>query len=151
MKVHIELVDDIEEELVIIKCKTIDKRIQKLQQYITNQTSLNKKIIFHKGNDEFYFPLENVLFFETDGDDVYAHTSDDAYKVKHRLYELEKDLPTVFLRVSKSTILNIRHIYAIQKNLAASSKVQFRNSYKEVYVSRMYYKTLKFKLQERSE
>ncbi|MDF9825762.1 DNA-binding LytR/AlgR family response regulator [Breznakia sp. PF5-3] len=151
MKVHIELIDNDDEEVVIIKCKNIDEHIQKIQQYITAHASPQMNIVFYKGSDEFYFPLETVLFFETSEDEVYAHTAEDAYRVKLRLYELEADLPSNFLRVSKSTILNVHHIYSIQRNLTASSKVQFRNSYKEVYVSRMYYKTLKFRLQGRSE
>ncbi|MDQ0359538.1 LytTR family DNA-binding domain-containing protein [Breznakia pachnodae] len=150
MKILIEIVDDLDEEVVVIKCKEITKDIQMIQKHILNQNSSKKQMVFYKNNEEYYFPIEHIIFFETDGDEVFAHTVDDAYKVKYRLYELEKDLPDTFLRISKSTIINVQQVYSIQKNIAASSRVQFRHSHKEVYVSRMYYKALRFKLQERS-
>lgn len=151
MKVRIEVIDHDEEEMIIIKCKQVDERIQKLEKLIQKQTSPIVNMVFYKANEEYYFSLSDIYFFETDRDEVYAHTANDAYKVKYRLYELEKELPAGFVRVSKSTIINVLYVYSIQRNLSASSKVMFRDSYKEVYVSRMYYKVLKYKLQERNE
>ena len=58
-------------------------------------------------------------------------------------------LPGFFMRVSKSTILNINGIYAITKNITASSIVQFERSHKQVFVSRNYYKALKQRLEEK--
>ena len=55
------------------------------------------------------------------------------------------------MRVSKSTILNINHIYSISKNLASSSEIQFLNTHKQVFVSRHYYKSLILRLEEKRE
>lgn len=71
------------------------------------------------------------------------------YQTRYKLYELEELLPGQFMRVSKSAILNTSHVYSITKNLSSSSVVQFRNTHKQVYVSRMYYKPLKCKLEEK--
>ena len=84
-----------------------------------------------------------VLFFETEGGIIRAHTADDEFDVKFKLYELEEKLPRSFVRVSKSTILNIRKVYSITRNLTGASKVEFRDSHKIVYCSRNYYKSLK--------
>jgi DNA-binding LytR/AlgR family response regulator len=65
------------------------------------------------------------------------------------LYELEELLPGFFMRISKSAILNTNQVYAINRNLAASSVIEFRNTHKQVYVSRNYYKPLKNKLEEK--
>ena len=70
------------------------------------------------------------------------------YEVKYKLYELEGILPNNFMRVSKSTILNVNYIYSITRNLTSSSLVEFKNTHKKVYVSRYYYKPLKIKLSE---
>jgi DNA-binding LytR/AlgR family response regulator len=80
---------------------------------------------------------------------VFAHTAGDAFKVKHRLYELEEILPRVFVRVAKGTIVNTKQIYAINRNLTASSRISFPNTHKHIYVSRHYYKTLREKLGSR--
>ncbi|MCL1808672.1 MAG: LytTR family transcriptional regulator [Clostridiales bacterium] len=91
-----------------------------------------------------------MLFFETSGENVYAHTAGDSFRIKFRLYELVEMLPGHFVRAAKSTIINIRHILSIDRNLASASLVQFHGSHKKVYVSRLYYQTLKCRLGERS-
>ena len=90
-----------------------------------------------------------MIFFETSGNQIHAHTLDDVYYVKYRLYELEDLLPGNFMRVSKSTILNTDRIYSITKNLATANTVSFVNTYKQVFVSRYYYRALKEKLENR--
>ena len=58
-------------------------------------------------------------------------------------------LPRYFMRVSKSAILNLNMVYSVEKNITASSLVRFRGSTKIVYVSRIYYKAMKQRLDER--
>ena len=150
MKIRIELVNDLAEDEVLIRCGRVDDTIQKIHQYILEQSLLGTKITFYKENQEFYFPLDDVLFFETEGEHIYAHTTNDAYRIKYRLYELEKILPKNFVRAAKSTIVNIIQVYSITRNLTASSLVQFIDSHKQVYVSRYYYQELRLRLSERS-
>lgn len=149
VKIHIEIVDDIEEDEMIIRCGRVDDKINKIQQFISEQNLSDGKIPFYKGNQEYYFPLDEVLFFETESEFVYAHTVNDDYRIKYRLYELEEILPRQFIRASKSTILNTRQIYSIERNITASSLVNFKNSHKSVYVSRFYYRELRQRLNER--
>lgn len=92
---------------------------------------------------------EDILFFETDGGMIYAHTVDDVFQTKYKLYELEELLPRTFLRISKSAIVNTDKIYSIHRNLTASSLIAFQHTHKEIYVSRSYYKLLKSKLEEK--
>ncbi len=150
MKIRIEEQPDLAEDEIIIRCAQVNQRIRQLHQSILDQTLACPQIVFYKEDSEYYFPLSNVLFFETEGDTVYAHTAKDSYKTKNRLYELEKTLPRKFIRVSKSTILNAELVHAITKNLASSSRVEFLGTHKNVYVSRRYYNHLKQKLNERN-
>lgn len=148
MKIKIELNPDIAENEVIIKCKHLDNTINKIQQSIM-QVSQKVNLTFYKNNIEYYLPIESILFFETSDNYINAHTIDDVYKSKRKLYELEEMLSYNFIRVSKSTILNIEHIYSIDRNITSSSIVEFRKTHKKVYVSRNYYKSLKQRLDER--
>lgn len=149
MKVRIEVADELAEDEVLIRCNHVDESIRKIHQYILEQAKSGLKITFYKQNREFYFPLEKILFFETEDEHVYAHTADDVYLIKLRLYELEQQLPRFFTRAAKSAIVNVRQIYSITRNLTSSSLVQFADSHKQVYVSRYYYKELRQRLQER--
>jgi len=149
MKVKIELENDLVEDEVIIRCSDLNENIKKLQETILKSASNYEKIIFFKDGKEYYLQLNAILFFETNGNDVDAHTPNDTFRVKYRLYELEESLPNNFVRISKSTILNINHIYSIDKNLTSSSIVQFYNTHKKVYVSRYYYKGLRKNLERK--
>ena len=71
-----------------------------------------------------------------------AHTAERMYEAQYRLYELEEMLPRYFMRISKSTIVNLNQIYSVTRNLTASSVVEFFESSKKVYVSRNYYKMM---------
>ena len=147
MKLRIEIIDGAAEDEVVIRCSRVDDSIQKLQAYILSMSA--PKLTFYKGAQEFFIPLEEILFFETDGEQVYAHTTNDAYRVKHRLYELEGILPHNFIRAAKGTIVNTTQIYAIDRNLTSSSQVRFTGTHKQIYVSRHYYGSLKEKMNER--
>ena len=148
MKLRIEIIDTLPESEVIIRCSRIDDSIQKLQSLIQSMSSPRMK--FYKGAHEYYLPLEEILFFETEGEEIHAHTAKDSYRVKHKLYELEEMLPRGFVRAAKGTIVNTSRIYSINRNLTSSSQIEFTGSHKHIYVSRHYYKTLREKMDERS-
>ena len=148
MKVQIECDSGAEELQVLIRCRELDDQVKEIQQALSTIGKCRQQFVFYKGDTEFYMPLNEVLFMETDGNAIQVHTRDDIYQTRYKLYELEELLPGQFMRVSKSAILNTSHVYSITKNLSSSSVVQFRNTHKQVYVSRGYYKALKEKLEE---
>lgn len=113
-----------------------------------NQNTSNK-IKLLNNNKEYYIDLDKILFFETEEDFVSAHTVNETFQTKLKLYELEDILSNNFMRISKSTIININHIYSINRNLTSSSIVEFTGTIKKVYVSRLYYKLLKDKIEGR--
>lgn len=149
MKVRIDIKDDLEEDEIIIRCRTLDERTNKVYSALMDLAKGSRCLMLYKENAEYYIMLDHILFFETTDHGICAHTANQVYETTYRLYELEDLLPGYFMRVSKSTILNINHIYSISRNLTASSEVQFMNTHKSVFVSRNYYKTLKFKLDEK--
>ena len=148
MKLRIEISDELTENEVIIRCSRMDENVHKLQAFVKDLGS--PFIVFYKGQQEFFLPLNDILFFETEGERVYAHTANDAFRVKYKLYELEEMLPRNFARASKGTIVNTSKIYAINRQLTSSSQVKFTNTHKQIYISRHYFNTLKDKMENRS-
>lgn len=146
MKVRIELDDSLADTELVIRVSRIDERIQKIQDVL--EESAAPTILFYKESSEYFVELAEILFFETDGAKIFAHARNDAYEVKLKLYELEEILPRYFCRISKSTIANIKAIYALDKSFSGTSTVQFYNTHKQVHVSRHYYQLLKEKLSE---
>jgi DNA-binding LytR/AlgR family response regulator len=147
MKITVKTDDHIGLDEIVIKCNEKNDLIRKIVDYVE---SLNEiKIPFYQKDHEYYLNLNEILFFETDTNSISAHTISNIYYVKYKLYELEKILPKNFVRVSKSTIININHIYSLNKKITSSSIIEFNKTYKQVFVSRFYLKNLKEKLKER--
>ncbi|MDR1793843.1 MAG: LytTR family transcriptional regulator [Erysipelotrichaceae bacterium] len=148
MKIRVEIDETLQEDELIIHCRKVDESIAAIQNFVSSQKKA-PTFEFRKGDQEYFLDLNDILFFETGDDIVFGHTREDAYQIKMRLYELEDLLPKNFVRISKSTIANILHIRSLQHRFNSASLIQFRDTHKEVYVSRMYYKILKEKMQER--
>lgn len=142
MRVRIEIQSDLQEDEVIIRCAAINEKILSIQNAVSSIEQDTRSIVLYRGETEYFVPLEQLLFFETDGKNVTAHTADKMYETPYRLYELTEMLPGSFMRIAKSTIANINQIYSVARNLTASSQVEFYGSIKKVYVSRRYYKEL---------
>lgn len=149
MKIKIEFEENLQEEEIIIRCNSLTEKIQKIQKTLSEVENTKEKMILFKNETEYYLNLEDILFFETGLHGIEAHTIDNIFQCKFKLYELEEILPGSFMRISKSAILNTNKVYTINRNLTASSVIEFKNTHKQVYVSRNYYKPLKNKLEEK--
>lgn len=129
---------------ITLKISKDNKHLNEIIKFIDNLKDCN--LLFYKNSKEVYIDIYDILFFETDLNRISAHTKNDVYFVKEKLYELEKLLPNSFIRVSKSTIVNKKHIYSINKNVTQPGIITFNNTYKKTSVSRMYFKKLKEEL-----
>ena len=146
MKVRIELDPQMDEPEMIIRAPRLTEDVARLQQLILEQKMT--LLTFYKDRSEYFVDVSEILFFETDGEKIYGHTKEEAYEVRQKLYELEEILPIAFCRISKSTIVNTKQIYAIEKSFSGTSTVNFYQTHKQVHVSRHYYQLLKERLKE---
>ncbi len=141
MKVKIEIQETLEEDEVVIRCSSLNEAVISLQNFISEQNGTSRCL---KLTDK-----ETDYFFDTEGRELRAHTADRIFSCGYKLYELEELLSGNFLRISKSTIVNLDHIYSITRNLTASSLVEFNGSSKKTLVSRGYYRLLTERLRDR--
>ena len=146
MKVRIELDPQVDEPEMIIRAPRLTEDVARLQQLILEQKMT--PLTFYKDRSEYFVDVSKILFFETDGEKIYGHTREEAYEVRQKLYELEEILPIAFCRISKSTIVNTKQIYSIEKSFSGTSTVNFYQTHKQVHVSRHYYQLLKERLKE---
>ena len=85
MKIRIEVDKEIQEDQVIIRCKQLNDDVSNIQKALTDILSKKAQIIFYKNNSEYYIPLSEILFFETEESSISAHTIDNIYQVKYKL------------------------------------------------------------------
>lgn len=149
MKVKIEIEEGLEEEEVVIRCGQLNDSVLSLQNYISKQSSAKRCLALTSGDTEFFVPAEEILFFETEGKVIRAHTAEGIFVCGYKLYELEELLPGSFMRISKSAVANLDQIFSVKRNLTASSEVTFRGCGKKALVSRAYYKVMTERLKAR--
>jgi DNA-binding LytR/AlgR family response regulator len=151
MRARIEKIGPDDPEEVVIRCRDITPEVEALARQINHGNGRERRLAptFFKDDSQYYLSLKEILFFETDDERVFAHTVNDSYETRMRLYELENMLPRNFLRASKSAIVNVQHVLSIQKGLTRVCLVAFRKSHKTIYCSRQYSQQLIEKMEER--
>ena len=76
MKVKIEIEEGLPEDEVIIRCARLDDSIVSLQNYILKQSNGKRCLPLKIDETEFYVPLEEIYFFETEGRELRVHTAE---------------------------------------------------------------------------
>lgn len=112
---------------------------QLLHSNAVAQTYLNR-ILIKEPNRLFYIPTNEILCFEASGDYVTVVTSQKNYLINESLIALEEKLnPNDFIRIHRSTVLNINKIKEFKPYfngeyilvLANEKQVKLSRNYKE--------------------
>ncbi|WP_020062943.1 LytTR family DNA-binding domain-containing protein [Bacillus sp. 123MFChir2] len=141
MKVHIDL-DPAHEELeIVIRTKEMTEDVQHILKILEGGTI--KQIVGIAGQQFYLLEFKEIYWFYSEDRKVFAQTTKGNLEVKHRLYELETSLQREgFVRFSKSTIANIKHVKSFEMSFSGSMCAHFSNGMKE-YVSRKYVPLIK--------
>lgn len=145
MKVRVELAETDE---IVIRCREMNVETYALQSAVENAVCAGLGITLLSGSTEHFVRRDEILYFESSGGKVYAHTVDKTLVAPHKLFELEALLPPYFVRISKSVIANINHIGSLKREVVGNGELTFRGCDKKTYFSRTYYKLLRYKIEE---
>ncbi len=137
-------------EEVIIRCKKLTPEILRIQELLETGSAdpSVRKLSLVIGEEEYLVDIRKILFFESSEGHVAAHTDKRIYYTDMKLYELESILPHNFMRVSKMCILNLEAVSFMKREITGPCRVGFSTSPKQVFISRMYYKPFREKLEE---
>ena len=129
-----------EEDELIVRCDYLDESLTKLiNQFKTGKGKMN----FYKDSKIVFVEPEEVLYFESVDDTVFAYTKDSVYETKLKLYQLEEELPaSIFFRANKAVIVNLDKIDSLAPVFGGRFEAVLENGYK-VVISRNYLSTLK--------
>ena len=107
MKIRVEVGCD--EDEIVIRCREKTREIEKIESalHALPLGEPKREILLYSSGAEFYIPLSEILYFESAGGKVYAHTARAVYSTDKKLFELEEELAASFVRVAKSTIVNV--------------------------------------------
>lgn len=142
VKLYIKEGLPIQEPEIHIKCKKIDDRLQVVidrLQLSTQTVTVKKDGVIHK------LALEDIYYFESVDDKVFACCEVDVYETSYKLYEIEEQVSEFsFARISKSVIVNINMIQSIKPQLNGRFEAMLSNNERQI-VSRHYVSGLRDK------
>lgn len=142
MKVKINYIDEKEYENAILNLHKSNTYTDEIILYLEKENFKTENIICSSDGKLYYIPFPEIMFIESSSNIQILHTQKNSYRCSKRLYELEKILPSYFLRISKSTILNLRYVSLYKPASSGLMKAELVNG-KDIYISRNYVKKLK--------
>ena len=140
MKLEVKQSNDVQEIEVLVQYR---QETDELNQIISTLETLNHTIIGIRDNKSYPLNPQDIYYFESVDDRVYAYTDSDTFEVKFKLYELENLLSHAsFARVSISVILNTRMILHFKSSLNGKMEARLKND-EMISISRNYVSQLK--------
>lgn len=134
------------EIVVNLQMKEENENIKNFIEYIQNYKS--QKVIVNKENELIQIELKDIICFFSDKKYNYCKTVKEEFRIKSKLYELEK-LNTNFLRISKSCIVNIEQVKCFDIGQTGRIIVKFYDG-TEQFVSKRKIRDVINYLEERS-
>jgi DNA-binding LytR/AlgR family response regulator len=106
---------------------------------LTEKNHFSDYISCRKNEDICHVLVSDIIYIESMGHDIYLHTIDETYRVRNRLWQLEKSLnPDCFLRISNSVIVAKNKVKKIRAALSQKFILTLENG-SNVDVTRSYY------------
>ncbi len=147
MKVNIKTISQELEESADLSIHERDDAVGRLLEYLEQDLFRSVTLLCQRGAKICRVPSYGIYWIETVNDKQVVHTEEETYETNQRLYELERVLPSNFIRISKSVIMNIDKVRTYTPMLNGLMKVSMTNS-QVTYISRKYLKEVKEKILE---
>ncbi len=131
-----------------LKRKTSEKgSVEELLRSIKAGTrNFESHIFVQKSEKLFNLPVEEIVFLEASGDYTIITTKNDQYVSSSGIGKLEEIMdPDTFIRVHRSTIINLTYLKEIERHFNGGMVVKMQNG-KSFPVSRTYAKLIRKKV-----
>ena len=136
MKVNLFVSKDIEEPHADIHTNELTDNITKALSILESDDS-NDMLAVKKGSDIALLEFGDVFMLRVEDKQVKVYTENNQYLVKKPLYQVEETLSSDFVRISKTTIVNLRKIERVAPSLKGMMFIQLKNGLKD-NISRKY-------------
>ena len=143
MKVQLFVSKDFEDSHAEIYTDILTDNIQKAMVLLEDETKEdgidenNSILAVKKGKDIVLLDLEDIFMFRVEDKQLKVYTDKKEYLIKKPLYQIEDSLDSNFIRISKTTIVNIRKIERVAPSLKGMMFISLKNGLKD-NISRKY-------------
>ena len=140
MQTKITRIDRDKPELLEIYCHTVSDEVREIIAFVKSRQG---QLTATADERQYEIAVSDVFYIETVDNRNFIYTKDKVYETRQKLYELEETLREKrFLRVSKSTLLNLMKVSAITPALN-SRFIAVLFSGEQVVITRKYVPALK--------
>lgn len=146
MKIDINYIADNDKEKAVLNLHKENKRQQQIINYLENDGLQNYMVTVTQNGKILYLSSKSIYYVEAEQNVRLIYTKEEVYHTQYRLYELEGMFPGSFVRISKSSILNIDYVKKYKPLPNGLMAAEMINGNK-VYISRKYVKELLEKIE----
>ena len=126
----------------------ISENCEEIENIIKHINEFDKrKIAIYDGYNIVQINIEEIMYFYSDGNYNFCKTKNKEYRVKNKLYEIDK-MSNNFLRISKGCIININQVKSFDVGENRNIIVRFYDD-SEQFVARRKIKEVMNYLDER--
>ncbi|MBR3113103.1 MAG: LytTR family transcriptional regulator [Methanobrevibacter sp.] len=136
MKVNLFVSRDIEEPYADIHTNELTDNITKAISILESDDS-SEMLAVKKGSDIALLEFSDVYMFRVEDKQVKVYTENKEYQIKKALYQVEENLTSDFVRISKTTIVNLKKVERVAPSLKGMMFIQLKNGLKD-NISRKY-------------
>lgn len=132
---HFQLIIDEEnEELITARVKKANELTDKIETLVKEYAGESKIVVFNE-DETAIIEIQQIECFTVIDNKIWAITENGQFYIKNRLYEVEKILPSSFVKINKSSVANISKIKKFISTYSGAVNVEFKSGYTD-YVSR---------------
>ena len=139
MKVQLFVSKDLEEPYAEIYTDVLTDNIQKAMVLLENEETINEEeemgdnsiLAVKKGQDIVLLDVEDIFLIRVEDKQTKVYVEDKEYLIKKPLYQIEENLDSNFVRVSKTTIVNLRKIKRVAPSLKGMMFIELKNGLKD--------------------
>lgn len=140
------IIDRSQEEEVVVTAHERSDLTAQMEELVLRHNGTDQLPVFTE-DDRLLLPFSRITCITViDGKTVAVDTKGKQYRVRMRLYEAEKLLPSYFIRINKSTLANETQLERFTSSYSGAVDAVFRCGYRE-YVSRRCFAQIKRRFQ----
>jgi len=128
------IIDKENEELITARVKKANELTDRIENLVKEYVGENKIVVFNE-DETAILEIQQIECFTVIDNKIWAITETGQFYIKNRLYEVEKILPSSFIKINKSSVANISKIKKFISTYSGSVNVEFKSGYID-YVSR---------------
>lgn len=136
MKVNLFVSRDIDEPYADIHTNELTENVTKAISILESEDS-NDMIAVKKGSDIALLQFSEIYMFRVEDKQVKVYSEDGEFVIKKPLYQVEESLNGDFVRISKTSIVNLKKIQRVAPSLKGMMFIELKNGLKD-NISRKY-------------